>query len=117
MRSRISTTAVRWWATPCSTTGRHSRTASGSALSIPAGLCFRRWDNPTNNREESHAMKRYNSRFVLVVLTLLGLAAAWPATADEVTDWNQNMLNAVRVANTLPAASPRVMAIVQAAVF
>src|SRR5205085_8020478 len=52
---------------------------------------------------------------------LLGIAtgplAGWTATADEVTDWNQNMLQAALAAKTSPLVTTRVAAIVQAAVF
>src|SRR5437870_1149069 len=50
-------------------------------------------------------------------LAILCLTAVRSAVADEVTDWNRTMLSAIRVAKTAPPITPRVMAIVQAAVF
>ena len=57
-------------------------------------------------------------RFALVAgLALTGFASAPGARADEVTDWNQNMLQAGLVARTSPLIMMRVAAIVQASVF
>jgi membrane-associated phospholipid phosphatase len=50
-------------------------------------------------------------------LVLTGLAGAPGASADEVTDWNRNMLHAALVAKTSPMVTSRVGAMVQTAVF
>ncbi len=55
--------------------------------------------------------------FVVVTLAALCLLPRQTAFANVVTDWNQITQNAIRTAGTLPAATPRVTAIVQAAVF
>ena len=58
------------------------------------------------------------SKFSLALgAALAALASAPGARADEVTDWNQNMLQAALVAKTSPLIMSRVPAIVQAAVF
>jgi membrane-associated phospholipid phosphatase len=64
-----------------------------------------------------HSRSWFKSGLTLLALVTLCLAAPERAAADVVTDWNQIAQNAVRNANTAPAATPRVMAIVQAAVF
>src|SRR5262249_37601100 len=51
------------------------------------------------------------------VLCGLVLGAPRIAGADEVTDWNRTALGALRAAKTAPPVTPRVLAIVQAAVF
>ena len=53
--------------------------------------------------------------FVLIALMVLGLATPKLAVADVVTDWNQITLNSIKTAATSPAATPRVLAIVQGA--
>jgi hypothetical protein len=52
-----------------------------------------------------------------ILFSLLLCAGTVAACADEVTDWNQTMLQAVFVAGTNPPTTTRVTAIVQAAVF
>src|SRR5580704_5872218 len=54
----------------------------------------------------------------LTCLSVLVVVATGAATADEVSDWNQVMLLAMLTAPVTPApVTPRVAAIVQAAVF
>ena len=50
-------------------------------------------------------------------LALAGFAAVFSARADDVTEWNQNMLQAGLVAKTSPLIMTRFAAIVQASVF
>jgi len=50
-------------------------------------------------------------------LALAGLAASPGARADEVTDWNDNMLTAILTARVGAAPTTRVTAMVQSAVF
>jgi hypothetical protein len=55
---------------------------------------------------------------LVVALTALGaLAGPGAASADVVTDWNRNMVDALYVAHTAPQPATRVGAIVQTAVF
>src|SRR6267142_4136750 len=61
--------------------------------------------------------KRIKKMFVVLTLAALSLVGVRPAAADVVTDWNQITLNAIKTAGTSPAATPRVLAIVQASVF
>jgi hypothetical protein len=56
-------------------------------------------------------------RFVVVLIALAALAAPGVASADVVTDWNKNMVDALLVARTAPQPATRVGAIVQASVF
>lgn len=55
----------------------------------------------------------------LVLIALAAFSLAWPraVSADEVTDWNQNTINAIRTANASAIATLRILAIEQAAVF
>ena len=55
--------------------------------------------------------------FIAAGLALAGLAGAPGVRADEVTDWNQNLLEAAHVAGTSPLVLTRVAAIMQASVF
>jgi hypothetical protein len=50
-------------------------------------------------------------------LALAGLAASPTVRADEVTDWNDNMVNAILTARVGAAPATRVTAMVQSAVF
>src|SRR5436189_1055555 len=50
-------------------------------------------------------------------LAFASLAFGLTSQADEVTDWNQNLLQAAHVAGTSPLILTRVGAIVQASVF
>ena|SRR5213594_1940677 len=62
--------------------------------------------------------KRLNKTVLLAAILALAAMAVTPGVrADEVTDWNQNMLQAAFVAKTSPLITTRVAAIVQAAVF
>jgi hypothetical protein len=55
---------------------------------------------------------------LVVALTALGaLAGPGAASADVVTDWNRNMVDALYVAHTAPQPATRIGAIVQTAVF
>ncbi len=56
-------------------------------------------------------------RLLAPVVVLTALAALPMLRADEVTDWNDNMLTAVRSAKLGPLATSRVAAMVQSAVF
>jgi len=64
-------------------------------------------------------MKSKSIRVALVLsgLTLAVLGSAPGARADEVTDWNKNMLQAGLAAKTSPLVMTRIAAIVQASVF
>jgi len=65
-------------------------------------------------------MKRRTSIVKLLIptgLALVGFVGAPSVRADEVTEWNQNMLQAGLVARTSPLIMTRVAAIVQASVF
>jgi hypothetical protein len=66
------------------------------------------------NRERPFQVRR---AMVLIAFAVSGLIATRPARADVITDWNENTQNAVKTANTSPAATGRVFAIVHAAVF
>ncbi len=55
--------------------------------------------------------------FTKIALAAAVLAFAPAGRADEVTDWNQNMLHAALVAKTSPPVASRVGALVQTAVF
>ena len=53
----------------------------------------------------------------LLAFSAVGVITARAARADVVTDWNENTQAAIKTANTAPAATARVFAIVHAAVF
>lgn len=55
--------------------------------------------------------------FVAAALALAGLAASPAVRADEVTDWNDNLINAILTARVGAAPATRVTAMVQSAVF
>src|SRR6516225_5273035 len=57
------------------------------------------------------------SRSIMGALALSALTALPPLCADEVTDWNQNMLTAAFTANLGPIPTSRVAAMVHSAVF
>jgi PAP2 superfamily len=57
------------------------------------------------------------ARNVIGALALSALAALPPLRADEVTDWNQNMLTTAATAKLGPLPTSRVAAMVQSAVF
>ena len=59
-------------------------------------------------------MKRVAS-FGLAMVLVSGMAAT--ARADEVTDWNEQMLRAALIAGTNPTTTTRVAALVQTAMF
>src|SRR5919199_5033062 len=65
----------------------------------------------------AYSRRRFRHSLMLLMLCVLGLTAARPAAADVVTEWNQITLNSIRTAATAPAVTPRVTAIVHAAVF
>jgi len=56
-------------------------------------------------------------RLSLAIVALSGAAAALPASADTVTDWNQHLLEAVAATNMPPPRASRAMAMVHAAVY
>src|SRR5688572_21855855 len=65
-------------------------------------------------------MKIKGTKFKYVAaaaLALAGLAASPTVRADEVTDWNGHMLNAIMTARVGAAPSARLTAMVQSAVF
>src|SRR4051794_38454573 len=54
---------------------------------------------------------------VPVLLTILAAGVCAVTYADEVTDWNENLLHAAHAANSSPPVAIRISAIVQASVF
>ncbi len=62
----------------------------------------------------SHTVKRIAS-LVLAMVFVCGIAAT--VRADDVTDWNAQMLRAALIAGTSPTSTTRVAAMVQAAMF
>ena len=64
---------------------------------------------------KSRISKRHNLLTISAAIVCLCLSST--AKADEVTDWNQQLQQALLTANTNPIVSSRVSAIVQAAVF
>ena len=63
-------------------------------------------------------IKRTQFQYVAAAaLALAGLAASPTVRADEVTDWNGNMINAILTARVGAAPATRVTAMVQSAVF
>jgi membrane-associated phospholipid phosphatase len=64
-----------------------------------------------------HTKENSMKTFSKITLAAAVLAFAPGVRADEVTDWNQNMLHAALVAKTSPMVTSRVGALVQTAVF
>ncbi len=68
---------------------------------------------------DKHSARSFRSAVLEVALMVLAIAVAVPSRlrADEVTDWNQIMVQTVLNGKTSPVVSTRVTAIVEAAVF
>jgi hypothetical protein len=76
-----------------------------------------------NNRKSNHEIQIMKIKPAIIpqsimgVLALSALAALSPLYADEVTDWNQNMLTAAFTAKLGPIPTSRVAAMVHSAMF